>query len=69
MIWTKLKFTPDRDRAADVRARSFADAFSDGWRSFGRSFQRFILNLTEALPSLILLAVFIIVVVVIVRRA
>ena len=46
----------------------FADAFSDGWRSFGRGLQRFVLNLTAALPTLLLLAVIAVVIVLIVRR-
>ncbi len=47
----------------------FADAFSDGWHSFGRGVQRFVLRLTEALPSLLLLAVIAVVIVLIVRRS
>ena len=45
-----------------------SDAFSDGWRSFGRSLQRFVLGLTEALPTLLLLAVLAVVILVLVRR-
>ena len=45
-----------------------SDAFSDGWRSFGRSLQRFVLDLTEALPTLLLLAVLAVVILVLVRR-
>lgn len=46
-----------------------ADAFADGWNSFARSVQRTILNLTEALPSLILLAVVVLVVVLLVKKS
>ena len=46
----------------------FNDAFSDGWRSFGRGIQRFILGLTEALPALLLAAVIVLAAVLIVKR-
>lgn len=45
------------------------DAFSDGWSSFGRSVQGFVLGLAELLPVLILLGVVTAAVLIIVRRA
>ena len=63
----EVEISPDRDRAATF-GESSPMPFSDGLRNFRHNFQRFILNLTEALPSLILLAVIVVVVVVIVRR-
>ena len=35
-----------------------SDAFSDGWSSFVRSMQRFIINLARSLPGLVLFVVF-----------
>lgn len=46
-----------------------SDAFSDGWKSFTRSIQRFLIGLAESLPTLILLAVIAVVCVLLVRRA
>lgn len=46
-----------------------SDAFSDGWYYFGRSVQRFILNVAEALPNLLLFAAFVAAAVLLVRRA
>lgn len=45
-----------------------ADAFSDGWRSFGRSVQRFCIGMAEALPALILLLVLLLAVLLIIHR-
>lgn len=45
-----------------------SDAFSDGWRSFTRSFQYFFLDLAEALPGLILFVIFVVVIFFVVRK-
>lgn len=44
------------------------DAFHDGWSRFGRSIQNFCVNLTEALPALLILAVIVVAVLLIIRR-
>lgn len=45
-----------------------SDAFSDGWTSFTRGLQRFVIGLAGAVPTLILLAVIAVVCVIVVRR-
>lgn len=36
-----------------------SDAFSDGWNSFSRSVQRFIINVARSLPGLVLFVIFV----------
>ncbi len=45
-----------------------SDAFADGWTSFTRGVQRFIIDLAAALPTLVLLAVIAVIVVFTVRK-
>ena len=48
--------------------QKLADSFADGWSRFVRSLQRFVLNLAEALPSLVLLAILVVAAVLIIRK-
>lgn len=49
-------------------SEKLSDAFSDGWRGFTRGLQGFALGLAEAAPALILLAIFVVVAILVVRR-
>ena len=46
-----------------------ADAFEDGWRSFGRTVENLLVGLIAIWPALILLAVIVVVIVVLVKRS
>lgn len=48
--------------------QKLTDSFADGWNSFVRGLQRFILNLAEALPTLVLLAILAVAAVLVIRK-